>query len=297
MIGLHGLALGLVAFRPSGHLPVGQAPLLSGPSDNASGSVVTTSVSTNTANGTLYWVATTTSTPPTKAQVKLGQNSAGVPAAGKGSQTVSTAGVQTIAGVGDGLTAGTYIMHFMHEDGAGNWSAVMSGDGFTTTLNNRLTSSAAFGTGWDSTGNPALSAGRTDRKGGASAVFLGNITASGADTYRQVIFSGLSASQRYEPSVWIKRDPGTPTGTLRVRNPYASASGDWRIAMVDLPLSWTRITRAFPGLTILNEFAATSSGQGGIQFTRAESNGAALAFYLDDPQLELGTISTTYQAT
>lgn len=109
-----------------------RAPVLSSASDTTTG--VTTAdlgVTTDEANGTLYAVVTTSATPPSKAQVKAGQNHAGAAAAYAGNQAISSTGAKTFSATGlSGSTA--YYAHFMHEDAKGNQSAVASGDGFTT---------------------------------------------------------------------------------------------------------------------------------------------------------------------
>lgn len=108
------------------------APTLSSPTDTANGAnAMTGSVSTNEANGTLWWVVSTSATAPSAAQVKAGQMHTGAAAAASGSQAVTTTGVQNMSD--NGLAAGTaYYTHFMHEDAATNQSAVSSADGFTT---------------------------------------------------------------------------------------------------------------------------------------------------------------------
>lgn len=110
------------------------APTLSAPVDAANGATASTAgVTTDEANGTLYVVVTTGATAPSAAQVKAGQDSAGAAAAYTGSQTVSAIGAQTISPAPSGLAASTaYTTHFMHEDAAGNQSAVVSASGFTT---------------------------------------------------------------------------------------------------------------------------------------------------------------------
>jgi len=107
-------------------------PTLSSPTDtNAGAFVYSGGVTTDNATGTLYWVVTTSSTAPTKAQVKSGLDNAGAAAAATGSQAISSSGAKTISGAG--LAASTsYTIHFMHEDGSGNQSNVVSGDGLTT---------------------------------------------------------------------------------------------------------------------------------------------------------------------
>ena len=110
------------------------APTLTNPVDNANGTTAATgSVDTDEGNGTLYWVVSTSATPPSAAQVKAGQMHTGAAAADSGSQAVSGTGTQTLSPAPSGLTASTsYTIHFMHEDAAANQSAVSSGNGFTT---------------------------------------------------------------------------------------------------------------------------------------------------------------------
>lgn len=110
------------------------APTLSSPVDTQNGATAANgSVDTNETTGTLYWVVSTSSTAPTKAQVKAGQMHTGAAAAANGSQSVSASGTQTLSPAPSGLTAATaYTIHYMHEDAAGNQSTVVSGDGFTT---------------------------------------------------------------------------------------------------------------------------------------------------------------------
>ena len=153
------------------------APTLSSPTDtNSGGTGYTGSVSTNEATGTLYWVVSTSATPPTATQVKAGQIHTGAAATASGSQAVSGTGVQNVSG--SGLTSETtYYIHYMHEDAATNQSTVASGDGLTTadvtapTLSSPL--DAANG-GFASTGSvstsfgPACASASATAGGGAS---------------------------------------------------------------------------------------------------------------------------------
>lgn len=86
---------------------------------------------TNEANGTLYWVLTTSATPPSAAQVKAGQDHTGAAAAAAGNQAVTTTGYQLITATG--LTSNTaYYAYFMQQDAIGNQSAVLASSTFTT---------------------------------------------------------------------------------------------------------------------------------------------------------------------
>lgn len=104
------------------------APTLTSPTGTGGTLTCSGSVSTNEANGTLYAVVTASSTAPSAAQVKAGQDHTGAAALRVVSQAVSATGTQTI-GSGS-ATAGTRYWHFMHEDAAANQSTVVSSASF-----------------------------------------------------------------------------------------------------------------------------------------------------------------------
>ncbi len=108
------------------------APVLTAPIDNTTGSTTASlTVDTDEGNGTLYVVATTSSTPPSKARVKLGQDNAGIAATYASNQAISTTGTKSFSATG--FTASTaYTAFFMHEDAAANQSNVSAANGFTT---------------------------------------------------------------------------------------------------------------------------------------------------------------------
>lgn len=89
------------------------------------------SVTTDEGNGTIYSVATTSSTKPSKAQVKAGQDHTVAAAPWDASQAISSTGAKSVSVTG--LTAETtYYLHHMHEDAAANQSDVESSASFTT---------------------------------------------------------------------------------------------------------------------------------------------------------------------
>jgi DUF971 family protein len=96
------------------------APTLTSPTGTKTGTTTASgTVSTNEANGTLYFLASTSAT-VTAAAVKAGS-----------SQAVSATGVQNVAF--SGLTAGAqYYAHYLQADAAGNESAVVTSSAFTT---------------------------------------------------------------------------------------------------------------------------------------------------------------------
>lgn len=108
------------------------APALSGAIGTKTGQTTAgLSVTTDEAGGTLYGVLTASATPPSKAQVKAGQNDGGTSADYAFSQAVSATGVQNKSATG--LTADTtYYAYFMHEDAFGNQSNVAAAASFTT---------------------------------------------------------------------------------------------------------------------------------------------------------------------
>lgn len=112
-------------------LAIAAPPVLSGASvPSYTGSTANLSVSTTKGNGTLYWVIDTSATPPTAAQVKLGQGSSGSAATSSGNQAVTARGTQTKNGAA-GLTVGvTYYAYFMHEDSGAHQSTVAASASF-----------------------------------------------------------------------------------------------------------------------------------------------------------------------
>lgn len=96
------------------------APTLTTPTGTSTGTTTASgSVSTNEANGTLYYLASTNAS----------ESAATVKAAS--SQAVSSTGSQSVSFTG--LTAATtYYAHYVHRDAAGNDSAVATSASFTT---------------------------------------------------------------------------------------------------------------------------------------------------------------------
>jgi hypothetical protein len=106
-------------------------PTLSSPTGTATGPTTASgTVSTDEANGTLYYYASTNAT-ETAATVK----------ASGATQAVSATGSQSVTFTG--LTGGTtYYAHYVHRDAAGNDSSVANSSSFTTTAAGTLTSAA-----------------------------------------------------------------------------------------------------------------------------------------------------------
>jgi hypothetical protein len=150
------------------------APTLSSPTGTKTGtSTASLGVTTDQSGGTLYWVVTTSATPPSAAQVKAGQNDGGTAAAASGSQAVAASGAQSISGGATGLTPSTtYYAHYMHEDAGANQSNVADSASFTT----------------DSAGVTfalAFTEGRVEASGGTTITHTG-VSFGAADTNRVI---------------------------------------------------------------------------------------------------------------
>jgi hypothetical protein len=127
------------------------APTLTSAVGTSTGSTTATvGATTNEGNGTLYAVVTTSSTGPSAAQVKAGQNHLGAAATWSGNQAVATTGAKTLNATG--LTGGvTYWGHLMHEDAATNQSSVVSSSSFASSTTFDV--SVTFGIGAGCTAN------------------------------------------------------------------------------------------------------------------------------------------------
>lgn len=91
--------------------------------DGSSG--YTGTVDTNTGSGTLYHVVTQSTTTPSVAQIKAGEDDTGAAADASGSQTIGSTGTKSVAG--SSLTTGTtYYIHYSHTDGSEDSSPVTS---------------------------------------------------------------------------------------------------------------------------------------------------------------------------
>lgn len=115
-------------------------------------------VTTNKAGGTLYAVVVADGDTPSVAQIKAGQDSTGASAIAARSQSVTTAGQQTMATV-TGLTTGTaYDVWFVHTNDVGDSAAVKAD--FTPSLYPAYTptwKTAGTATGWTNSGNASAS--------------------------------------------------------------------------------------------------------------------------------------------
>ena len=88
-------------------------------------------VTSASGKGTLYWTVDVTATAPSETQIKAGQTAAGAPATQSGRLDLTVAGMQTV--VIQGLTPGaSYYVHFLHDDGFGESTDVVTSPLFST---------------------------------------------------------------------------------------------------------------------------------------------------------------------
>lgn len=108
--------------------------VLSNPVDVATSSTTAElSVDTTGIDGVMSWVVTNSATQPSAAQIKLGLDHAGLPAAASGAKLVIAAITINVSAVGL-LALNSYWAHFIHAPSVGNDSNIVSGDGFTTDI-------------------------------------------------------------------------------------------------------------------------------------------------------------------
>lgn len=174
------------------------APTLTNPTTTATGATTASgSVSTNEANGTLYWLASANAT-ELAATVKAGS-----------SHAVKASGVQNVTVTG--LTASTsYYLHFVHTDAAANDSAVATSGQFTTsaldttpptltgptgTATGATTASGTVSTNEDAGTLYWLASANASETG--TAVKAGSSQAVSAVGTQNVTVSGLTASTAY----------------------------------------------------------------------------------------------------
>ena len=108
------------------------APVLTSAAGTHTGTTTASgTVSSDEANGTLYWIVDQSATPPSVAQIQLGQDSGGGAADDSGNQAVSSTGTQAVSstGLSDAIT---YYFHYQQIDTATNDSTVVTSNSFLT---------------------------------------------------------------------------------------------------------------------------------------------------------------------
>lgn len=164
----------------NGGTPDTTAPTLSSPTGTQTGTTTASgTVTTNEANGTLYFMASINAT-ETAATVKAGAT-----------QAISSTGSKSVAVTG--LTANTlYYMHYLHRDAAGNDSTVSNSASFTTAAAGDTTApvlSLPLGT---QTGSTTASGGATTNE--ANGTLYRYISANSTETAATIKAANLTTA-------------------------------------------------------------------------------------------------------
>ena len=127
--------LAFVGARSSVYVADTTSPVLTLPTAaEASAAALDISVTTDDAEGAIWWVASTSETAPTTAQIAAGNDHTGSAAIGAG-QIAATAAGTPLTSQATGLDTGTtYHIYFTHEDRAGNLATVVTASAATTAL-------------------------------------------------------------------------------------------------------------------------------------------------------------------
>lgn len=166
-------------------------------------------ITTDEATGIIYWVVTTSSTQPSAAQIRSGQNHSGATASRSGTFPVTDDGEHQF--LVDGLTDQTvYYLHATQRDASGNDATVISTASFET----------------DSTPPPVLShvtEVATTGTGGGTTRSASSVSIGTAYTSRRVIGICTEVSGRNLTGVSI--NGGAITGTIHQGTATGSAPG------------------------------------------------------------------------
>jgi hypothetical protein len=249
-------------------------PTLTSPTSAATGKDAGSgTVTTDENNGTLYSVVTLTSTPPSAAQVKAGENASGVALASglKPTLAISSTGAKTVAYTG--LTTGTaYFPYFMHEDAATNQSTVSAGASFTPST---LAYSGTIGAQTGTQGAAFVWSGANP-----STLFSGGI---GTKTYSG---TGLGAS-----GLTVNTSTGVLSGTCGTAGTYniAIVGTDQSTAGSEIPQTETSNTFTLtitasgdstrPTLTGVVTASSVTSNSAVISWSAASDNSGTIAGY------------------
>ena len=207
------------------------APTLTSPTATATGTTTASgTVSTNEANGTLYYLASTNAS----------EDAATVKAAS--SQAVSATGSQSVSFTG--LTASTtYYAHYVHRDAAGNDSAVATSASFTTsaagdttppTLTGSITISAltttSYTASWPAGSDDTAVTGYEYRIAGGSWVDAGDVltvditgrTPGASETFE---VRAYDAVPNYSSALSTSVTLNSATATVTVTEPLKNNTG------------------------------------------------------------------------
>lgn len=284
-------------------------PTLTSPTGAPTSTTTATgTVTTNNGSGTLYGVATLSSTPPTATQIRAGQNSAGAAATFAANVAVTSTGAKTFNATG--LAASTsYTWHFTQRDGASGDALVVSANSFTTpapgdTTPPVLTSPLGAATGTTTAsggvttdeGNGTLYAGvwptattptAAQVKAGTGATYWNGgiaVTSVGAKTTAAIVLAAAT-SYRWH---YVHRDAsGNDSTPVSSSSAFSTFVGGASGTLTTGPFK-NNTTTLQPSLTGLAVQVLSTTGALVISLTGQTTNGSGV-FAVTDPAITPGT--------
>lgn len=237
----------IAVFTPGAAPP---AATLSSPASNTvTSTTANVTCTSDTASGSIYAIASTSSTTPTASQIEGGLNGTGAAASATGS-VVAAVGTNTISFTG--LTSNTTYYYWLVQDN-GSFSNVVGGSSFTTPVPSPVISST-------NTATPIV---------GGSITLTGTTFNSPQSTGTLVITDGFGGTASETGLTWSNTSitvPSISLGTnilgtvyLTVTNSHGDASNNYSVTLG--PQSgWTLVTIGTPNSTASSRLTATGGG-------------------------------------
>lgn len=201
-------------------------PLLTNPTATSTGlSTATGNVNTTKNTGIMYWVVSTSSSKPSKSQVKAGQTHTGISAPAHAGNAVSTSGQQTVFAISLSTDV-IYYFHFMHEDASGNQSDVVTSNQFTTATYNTITDTFVRSS-YAGLNGTTTSDGKSTWSvmyGNYNVVSPGQIVPQAADSYCPASLTTPLPSDNMEISMQF--NPGSTNSEYAIRGRVANPAID-----------------------------------------------------------------------
>lgn len=254
-------------------------PTLSSAVGTSTGSTTATvGATTDEANGTMYAIVSTSSTPPSAAQIQAGQTNTGAAAPWSGNQAISSTGAKTFNATG--LSASTtYYGHIQHRDAAGNNSSVLTSSSFTTSAGGDTTPpTLSSPTGTATGATTASGTVSTDEANGTLYYYASTnatetaatVKASGASQAvsatgsQSVSFTGLTAGTVYYAH-YVHRDAAGNDSTRVSSSSFTtSAAGSFTSGALKRNNGTLAASKTLTWITLLNDttgaFVATKTG-------------------------------------
>lgn len=283
-----------MALAPAGGGDTTPPTLSSGVGTATGSTTATVGATTDEANGTMYAIVSTSSTPPSSTQIQAGQTNTGSAAPWSGNQAITTTGAKTFSATG--LTASTtYYPYVQHKDAAGNNSTVLSGPSFTTSAGGDTTPPTLTSPTGTATGSTTASGTVSTNEANGTLYYLATtnstetaatVKASGASQAvtatgtQNVSVIGLTASTTYYMH-YVHRDAAGNDSTVSNSSSFTTnAGGTLTIGVLKnntgtVLASQTGITvhvYTTAGAFVVTKTGQTSNGSGNMTVTDGAIN-------------------------